>query len=230
VASVSEDLIAPFLAELRARLRTQPERTTDILAEAEDHLRESVAAGLAAGLSEQEAQQAAIFAFGSVRTVARANSHPAGGLAALGLAACKAAGVYLLTVSAASCTMYFWMDEAISDAHPSFRYPLLEPRGYGLGPPAVWAGCGAAGLALLAGHYIARRVRRRRLLGRSRVPVKSYPFGAFVSFITLTVILMVLTSVTRLPHDQLPLALPGALLVAVGYLAQAVWQHRPNVA
>jgi hypothetical protein len=133
VASVSEDLIAQYLAELRARLRTPPERTTDMLAEAEDHLREPMAAGLAAGMSEQEAQQAAISAFGSVRTVARANCHPAGVLTPLGLAASKAAGVYLLTVSAASFAMYLWMGAVIS----------------GLGSPAVWAGCGAAGLTLL---------------------------------------------------------------------------------
>jgi putative ABC transport system permease protein len=76
VVSVSEDLIAQYLAELRAGLRTAQERTAEILAEAEDHLRESAAAGLAAGMSEREAQEAAISAFGSVRTVARANSRP----------------------------------------------------------------------------------------------------------------------------------------------------------
>ena len=211
---MSGDLIAQYLTELRARLRTAPEGTTDILAEAEDHLRESMAAGLAAGMSEEEAQQAAISAFGSARTVARANRHPAGVLTPLGLAASKAAGVYLITVSAASFAMYLWIGAVIS----------------GLGSPGVWAGCGAAGLALLAGHHIARRIRRRRP-GRSQVPVKSYPLGVAFSFITFAVILVVLGSVTRLPWYQLPWAArPGALAVAVGYLAQAVWQHRASAA
>jgi putative ABC transport system permease protein len=76
VVSVSEDLIAQYLAELRASLCTAPQRTAEILAEAEDHLRESAAASLAAGRSEREAQEAAISAFGSVPTVTRANSRP----------------------------------------------------------------------------------------------------------------------------------------------------------
>jgi hypothetical protein len=45
-----------------------------ILAEAEDHLRESAAAAVAAGQTETEAQQAAIAGFGSVRAVVRAHA------------------------------------------------------------------------------------------------------------------------------------------------------------
>jgi hypothetical protein len=43
------------------------------VAEAEDHLRETAADGLAAGMTEREAQQAAISAFGSVTAVVRAH-------------------------------------------------------------------------------------------------------------------------------------------------------------
>jgi hypothetical protein len=39
-----------YLSQLRASLRTRPAQASEILAEAEDHLRESVAAGLRAGL------------------------------------------------------------------------------------------------------------------------------------------------------------------------------------
>jgi hypothetical protein len=50
-----QDLIVDYLRELGARLRT---RDADlVLAETEDHLRESVAAGLAIGMTEREAQE-----------------------------------------------------------------------------------------------------------------------------------------------------------------------------
>jgi hypothetical protein len=68
---VSGDLIEQYLTGLRARLRT-PDAAL-VLAEAEDHLRETAAAGLAIGMSEREAQEAAISAFGSIRAVARAH-------------------------------------------------------------------------------------------------------------------------------------------------------------
>lgn len=221
---MSEDFIAQYLAELRARLGTSPERAADIVAEAEDHLRQSMAASLASGMSEQDAQAAAISAFGSARTVARANRRPASALVPLGLAACKAAGVYLLTMSAGSCAVYFWWHAAVCDANLSIRCALLDHQD--AGPPAVWAACGAAGLALLAGHHIARRVRRR-----SQVRVNSYPLGAAFAFIALAVILVVWHPryVLQL-GGQLPWALPGALIVAVGYLVQAVWQHRAKAA
>ena len=66
-----QDLIADYLIELRMRLRTPD--TDLVLAEAEDHLRESVAAGLSIGMTERDAQEAAISAFGPVRAVVRAH-------------------------------------------------------------------------------------------------------------------------------------------------------------
>jgi len=86
VVGVSADLMARYLDELRAKLRT-PDADL-VLAEAEDHLRESVAAGLAIGMSEREAQEAAISAFGSVRAVVRAHNRSGqllGGLVLTGL-------------------------------------------------------------------------------------------------------------------------------------------------
>jgi hypothetical protein len=68
---MSTDLIQLYLARLRESL---PARDADrIMAEAEDHLRETERAGLAAGLTEIEAQAAAISAFGSVTAVVRAH-------------------------------------------------------------------------------------------------------------------------------------------------------------
>ena len=75
-------LVEEYLRQLRASLRTRPEETSRILAEAEDHLRESVAAGRAAGLTETEAAEAAISSFGTVRAVARAHQTPRGQAAA----------------------------------------------------------------------------------------------------------------------------------------------------
>ena len=65
------DPIKEYLARLSASL---PVRDAErILAEAEDHLRETVTAALAAGMTEREAQEAAISAFGSVAAVVRAH-------------------------------------------------------------------------------------------------------------------------------------------------------------
>ena len=48
-----------YLDQIYASLRTTPREARRIIAEAEDHLRESVEAGLAAGLTERAAQEAA---------------------------------------------------------------------------------------------------------------------------------------------------------------------------
>ena len=74
--------IEEYLRQLRASLRTRPEQTSRILAEAEDHLRECVAAGRAAGLTETEAAEAAISSFGTVRAVVRAHQTRRGRAAA----------------------------------------------------------------------------------------------------------------------------------------------------
>jgi hypothetical protein len=104
------DPLEEYLEQLRAGLRVPPREAELILAEAEDHLRETVAAGLSAGLTEREAQEAAISAFGSVRAVVRAHSSRPGNLvkgrtaaAVLGdlfLAAWKLGGVGLTAIGA----------------------------------------------------------------------------------------------------------------------------------
>ncbi len=74
------DPIEEYLQQLRATLRAGSAEADLIVAEAEDHLRETAAVGLAAGLAEREAQEAAISAFGSVRAVVRAHETTPGNL------------------------------------------------------------------------------------------------------------------------------------------------------
>lgn len=100
------DPIGAYLNLVRSRLRTTPGEVSRILAEAEDHLRQAVAAGRAAGLTEREAQEAAISSFGSVSAVARAHNvrlwrrRPAVLLGDLVLAAWKLGSIGLLAIGA----------------------------------------------------------------------------------------------------------------------------------
>jgi hypothetical protein len=100
------DPIGEYLNLIRSRLRTTPAEASRILAEAEDHLRQAVADGLAAGLTEREAQDAAISSFGSVNAVVRAHNarlwrhRPAALLGDLVLAAWKLGSIGLLAVGA----------------------------------------------------------------------------------------------------------------------------------
>lgn len=76
---VPRDLIEAYLRELHRGLRVLPGEAEAILAEAEDHLRETAAAGLAIGMTEREAQQAAISSFGPVGAVTSAHLARAAG-------------------------------------------------------------------------------------------------------------------------------------------------------
>jgi hypothetical protein len=94
------DLIGRYLDELRRGLRAVPGEADAILAEAEDHLRETAAAGIAVGMTQRDAQEAAISSFGPVRAVTRAHlaqltRRPAI-LAILAMAASKLVSLLLL--------------------------------------------------------------------------------------------------------------------------------------
>jgi hypothetical protein len=146
-----------YLRQLRASLRTPPGETSRILAEAEDHLRESVAAGLAAGLTQTEAAEAAISSFGSVRAVVRAHqtrrSRAAGVLKRLAMAAWLTAGIVFTSVFALSLAMLV--------------IGLVAPPPPDEGPPApgqvapLVVFCGLLGPVLLWSFFVNRRDLQR---------------------------------------------------------------------
>jgi short-chain Z-isoprenyl diphosphate synthase len=171
------EVIRQYLDQLRLSLRI-PE-TGRILVEAEDHLREAAAAGTAAGLTQTEAQQAAITGFGPVRAIVYAHltrhGRAAAVIADLALALWRVAAFYLLagfavglyelltTSGAAACTAW----------SRSCRVLPGMPETTTVAAVTVWAVTGMAGVALLAAYFLVRRFQRRR--GR----VWSVPLGGY---------------------------------------------------
>jgi len=149
-----------YLRQLRASLRTPPGETSRILAEAEDHLRESVAAGLAAGLTETEAAAAAISSFGSVRAVVRAHQTRRGrivaALSGLAMTTWLLAGTVLVSVFAVGVVAIVVI---LATGPPKAASPDPDPDPGGLAFFVV--ACGLAGLGVLVGYVQARRFLQR---------------------------------------------------------------------
>jgi hypothetical protein len=235
---MERDQIAEYLDQLRSGLLTSRRRALLILDEADDHLRESAAAGVTAGLTEAEAQQAAITSFGSVRAVVRA--HAAGrhgpafaAVSAVILAAWKLVAVYLLAdfgvwlayrllsvpvgrfvvipvPSTATSVCIKWCNH-IGAGQPviSYLYPIYPTSD-------VWLGAGAFGLALLAVFALIRFRQRRS--GRVRpLPLGSYsPMpGAVIFFGIAAAIVCAWAHGTALLDLDVPLV--AAVCSAVGY-------------
>jgi hypothetical protein len=230
VVGVSGDLIEEYLARVRAQLRTSGERTAQILAEAEDHLRESVAAGVAVGMTEREAQEAAISAFGSVRAVVRAHRRPVPATAAaVSMAVWKLAAIYLLAVPATDLvltTLFFFQ------VHRTALGPTGHVAAVANGPASVVTlvagGIASAigGLALLLGYRRVRRSRRRR-----EQPARA-PLGGFFPLAAAIFMLFAGPTAAALiaPHVHLfrgfavlaEAAVAASVLVALGYAASMV--------
>jgi HAAS len=210
------DPVRRYLDQLRAHLRGADADL--VLAEAEDHLREAVAAGLSAGLAGMEAQEAAISSFGSVRAVVRAHQSRRGRaaavLSALAMAAWKLAWLLSLAYDVAAMAMYAYLKMG-----PHAPVMAAAPSAGG-GLPVAWIALGTAGLPLLAGYYLARRVQRRR--GRT-VAARSgrlFPLVSAVFFGAAATTLVSLEASGAAPVNR-PLIL-AALALAVGYAAR-VW-------
>jgi hypothetical protein len=183
----SDDRIGDYLRALRARLRTGPQEADRIAAEAEDHLREAVAAALAAGLTQAQAEDAAISGFGSVRAVVRAHaaSHGrAARLISLVMVIWKVAWTLLLALGGTGAVALIFDLTAgrpfVSAPAPGTRFAASQCRFWmRLSPGAhtcaqarmlegssdivtTGALCAVAGAVLLAGYYLVLVLRRRR--------------------------------------------------------------------
>ena len=200
-ASHGRDPIEEYLDQLRAGLRTGlraglctgPQEAELIVAEAEDHLRETAAAGLAIGMTEQEAQEAAISIFGPVRAVVRAHHARRGWLAAAGqagLAAWKLASILLLTSGvtglAITAINTIWPTVVLVPTSglcwPCLPGPAFVPVFLGVSDSLwlAWAVATAGGAILLAGCGLTLRRRRRR--GRGMLLGGLFPMAAAAFF------------------------------------------------
>lgn len=240
---MSSDLIGQYLADLRARLRT-PDAAL-VIAEAEDHLRDSVAAGLAAGLSEPEAQQAAISAFGSVRAVVRAHRMRYGKvvlaenvvmatlkLACISLYAGAATGVLALIQDLAVSRAFVAEDPAGTRYSPSncLNWMKDNPGAHTCAQAAmlegstdiVVLGIGGAilGTLLLEGHFLVRYFQRKRGMRMPYVlPGFAFPAVAVTAFAGLAVWLAAQAAL-RAVHGGGPGSLLGGAVVCA---AVAAW-------
>jgi hypothetical protein len=170
--------VEQYLGELRHRLRV---RDADlILAEAEDHLREDVAAGRAAGLTERDAQLAAISSFGSVRSVLRAHQprwrRVAAGLARPALAAPKVVGLFLVTVT---------VPGQVGLVTVLLRHTFVPPDRVLVSHLLP----GLVGLALLYGSRVARRRAQRGAPIRVAPPAR-FAAGAVLLFGVASLVLV----------------------------------------
>jgi hypothetical protein len=226
MSGAAPDLVAGYLADLYAGLRVPAAEAELILAEAEDHLRETAAAGLAIGMTELEAQQSAVSSFGPVRAVVRAHRRrtvTAGGAA---MAAWKLAALLATTVGAGGLA-----------GMGIFAFLLRSaPAGPGPVPTVlvVYAAMAAGGLVLLA----ARRLARRGTPGRDPLSQRmttscfllaSAPlFALIVKGVTVPIAPMItvswLTPVSEGSVSAAPLVsgavVAGCLAVAAGYGVQ----------
>jgi hypothetical protein len=200
-ASHGRDPIGEYLDQLRAGLRTGPQEAELILAEAEDHLRETAAAGLAIGMTERDAQEAAISVFGPVRAVVRAHHARRGRLAAAGeagLAAWKLASILLLASGVSGLAIAaintIWAPVVLLP-NPQVCWPCLP--GHAFVPVRLgvseslwlaWAVATVGGAILLAGCSLTLSLRRRHgrgmLLGGLFPMVAAGFFGAIALALT----------------------------------------------
>ncbi|MGH3153704.1 MAG: HAAS signaling domain-containing protein [Streptosporangiaceae bacterium] len=243
------DLITGYLAELGAGLRVPPGEAELIMAEAEDHLRETAATGLAVGMTELEAAKAAISSFGPVRAVIRAHRRRAVTPAAAALAGWKLAGLLAATVGAGGLATVLWLHFdpgwapgvrvvtaglSLCQCAPKMAMPVTGPAVTVLTCAAMAAG----GVALLATRRLAiRRLTRRGAAGWD--PLSPAVTASFFLLVTALLFALNMSGAgastghmswdTPLSEGSSTITAPlipglivaGCLAVAVGYGVQA---------
>jgi hypothetical protein len=232
------DLIQQYLTQLR---RSLPAREAEqILAEAEDHLRETVRAALAAGLTEPEAEEAAISAFGSVTAVVRAHRarHVRSAALAgdLGAAALKLSWLALLAVGLSGVldlileftvggNFVAGVAASLTPAqcrHVRLEYPYAARNcaqasviGGGNGHLAACVLAGLFGLLLLECYVGLRRLQRHRDRSAWQVlPAGFFPAAAVSFFGLLATGLLCRTGVIAADGDGPGGLLAGAIVAA----------------
>jgi hypothetical protein len=207
-----------YLDQLRASLPTRPGETSRILAEAEDHLRETVAAGLAAGLTEVEAQEAAISAFGSVRAVVRAHQTRRGRAVAVlsgaAMTSWKLAGLSLTAFGITSLAGLAYLKVS-----GQITVPLT-------GPALQHLAAGIAGLLLLAGYHLVRRFRRRGRRPVSAPAARYFPLVAVIVFGAGAMAQVLLRISGAAPAGWPPIL--ASLALAAGYAVRIRQTPRPR--
>jgi hypothetical protein len=190
------DPIQRYLDQLRLSLRI-PE-VGRILVEAEDHLRAATAAKMADGLTEQQAQHAAITAFGPVHAIVYAhqtrNGRMAAMLADLGISAWRVIAFYLLAAFA-------------------FRLQAASV--------VAWALTGLAGLGMTAAYLAVRRFQRRR--GRVwSIPLGGFfPLAAVVMWVPVGVGILLLETTRAVP---IPPEAGLVIFLALGMVVTYGWR------
>ena len=187
------DLIAGYLAELRAGLWVPAGEAELIVAEAEDHLRETAAVRLEIGMTELEAQQAAISSFGPVRAVIWAHRRRAVTAGEVVAAAWKLAGLLAATLGAGGLAAVYWLHSplawatgvrVVQDGQGLCQCSISAVPVFGAAAMALpFAAMAAGGLALLATRPLAaRRLARPGTPGRDPLsPAVTASFFLLVS-------------------------------------------------
>jgi hypothetical protein len=232
------DPVDDYLDQLYAGLRTTPRQARRIIAEAEDHLREATAAGVEAGLTEREAEEAAISSFGSVTAVVRAHARRIPPLTVFGelvMAAWKLASIAVLAV-AGSGLVALVMNQVLGrqfvggdparatgvSAAACHYWMAIWPHAQTCGQAAMLETSSDAvtlrvfmlipGLILLEGYVLARRYQRKRGWRADVLPDGFVPTAAACLFGALTAGLTFLAAAA--PPDASHTGGPGSFLSA----------------
>jgi hypothetical protein len=171
MSGTGTDLIGEYLAELRAGLWVPADEAELIVAEAEDHLRETAAVGMTIGMTELEAHQAAISSFGPVRAVIRAHRRRNVTAGDAVMAAWKLTGLLATVVGAGGLAAVFLLHSPPLWAAGRHPVPVNAPGFSKITISSAviampYAAMAAGGLALLATRQLtAHRLARRTTPG-----------------------------------------------------------------